>query len=153
MPYEWLHVKGAEADLPQGGAPLGDLVVADRQIKPRPGETLIINSLAGALGAVTQITSITTGVTLAALAGEITTFALALAAAAEAEFVVTNSKVGASDVVVLNVVSGPADNEHVVPHVTAIANGSFSIAISNLGAAQADGAMVIRFLVLKAGVG
>jgi len=110
----------------------------------------VSNKLAlGSYGSVTQITSITTGVTLNTKRGAITTFDPALAAAAEQEFVVTNSECHAGDVVVVAVASGPSDNEHVMAFVSAVSEGSFSIVISNLAAAnQADGAMVINFAII-----
>ena len=110
----------------------------------------VSNRLAlGSWGAVTQITSITTGVTLNTKRGAITTFDPALAAAAEQEFVVTNSECHSGDVVVLSVASGPSDNEHVMAFVSAVSEGSFSIVISNLATTnQADGAMVINFAII-----
>ena len=103
----------------------------------------------GSWGTVTQATSITTGVTLNTKRGAITTFDPALAAAAEVEFVVTNSTVRAQSVVIVSVASGPSDDEHVMAFVSAVAAGSFSIVLSNLAAAnQADGAMVINFAVI-----
>ena len=103
----------------------------------------------GSWGAVTQITSITTGVTLNTKRGAITTFDPALAAAAEVEFVVTNNTVRAQSVVIVSVASGPGDDEHVTAFVSAVAAGSFSIVLSNLAAAnQADGAMVLNFVVI-----
>ena len=103
----------------------------------------------GSWGTVTQITSITTGVTLSTKRGAITTFDPALAAAAEVEFVVTNTEWHAGDVVVVAVASGPADAEHVMAFVSAVSEGSFSIVLSNLAAAnQADGAMVINFAII-----
>ena len=103
----------------------------------------------GNYGTVTQITSITTGVTVNAKRGAITTFDPALAAAAEVEFVVTNSECHAGDVVAVAVASGPSDNEHVFAFVSAVSEGSFSIVLGNLAAAnQADGAMVINFAII-----
>jgi hypothetical protein len=103
----------------------------------------------GSWGTVTQITSISTGVTLNTRRGAITTFDPALAAAGEAEFVVTNSVCRAGSVVLVSVASGPADDEHVFAFVSAVAAGSFSIVLSNLAAAnQADGAMVINFAII-----
>ena len=108
------------------------------------GETLI-----GSWGTVTQDTSISTGVTLNTKRGAITTVDPALAAAGEAEFIVTNSTVRAQSVVCISIASGPGDDEHVIAFVSAVAAGSFSIVLSNLAAAnQADGAMVINFVVL-----
>ena len=103
----------------------------------------------GNWGSVTQITSISTGVTLNTKRGQITTFDPALAAAAEAEFIVTNSECHAGNVVVISVASGPSDNEHVFAFVSTVAEGSFSIVLSNIAAAnQADGAMAINFVII-----
>lgn len=103
----------------------------------------------GSWGTVTQGTSITTGVTVNTRRGAITTFDPTLAAAAEVEFVVTNSQCHADDVVAVSVASGPGDNEHVMAFVSSVAEGSFSIVLSNLAAAnQADGAMVINFVII-----
>ena len=103
----------------------------------------------GGWGTVTQITSITTGVTLNTKRGAITTVDPALAAAGEAEFVVTNSQCHPGSVVVVSVASGPSDGEHVVAFITTVAEGSFSILLSNLAAVnQADGAMVINFAII-----
>jgi len=103
----------------------------------------------GSHGTVAQETNITTGVTVNAKRGTITTQDPALAAAAEAEFVVTNSTVHPNNAVVVSVKSGPGDDEHVVAFVTAIAEGSFNILLTNLATAnQADGAMEINFVVI-----
>lgn len=103
----------------------------------------------GSYGAVTQATSITTGVTVNTKRGTITTVDPALAAAGEAEFTVTNSTVHPNSFVGVSVKSGPGDNEHVIAFVTAVAEGSFNICLSNLAAAaQADGAMEINFVVI-----
>jgi hypothetical protein len=89
----------------------------------------------GAGGAVTQITSIVTGVTLNAPCGTITTFAASAAAGAEdGPFTVTNSTIAATD----------------VPVVSAVAAGSFAITITNLhGATALNAAIVISFAVIK----
>lgn len=101
-------------------------------------------------GAVTQITSRATGVTLDKLCGTITTDATSLAAAAEATFVVTNSKVVATDVVVVCVKSGGTTVGSTIAVVTAVAAGSFSITVTNLHASTADtAALVINFAVIK----
>ena len=104
----------------------------------------------GAGGAVTQITSRATGVTVNTLTGAITTDDTSLAAAAEAVFVVTNSTVAVGDVVVISARSGQTAGTS-VPIVTAVAAGSFSITLTNLHASTADtGAMIINFAVIKA---
>ena len=49
----------------------------------------------------------------------------------------------------ISVASGPGDNEHVIAFVSSVAEGSFSIVLSNLAASnQADGAMVINYVIL-----
>ena len=110
----------------------------------------VVNKLfMGSWGTVTQQTSITTGVTLNTSRGAITTFDPALAAAAEVEFVVTNSMCHSDSMVNIGIASGPGDNEHVIAFVSSTAEGSFSIVLSNLAAAnQADGAMVINYVII-----
>lgn len=99
---------------------------------------------------VTQATNRSTGVTINALCGAITTDATSLAAAAEATFVVTNDKVAIGDVIAISARSGQTAGTS-FPYVSAVAAGSFSITLSNLHAATADtGAMVINFAVIKA---
>lgn len=103
----------------------------------------------GAGGTVTQNANRTTGVTLNKICGAITTNNASLAAGAEATFVVTNSTVAIGDVILLSARSGQTTNTS-VPFVSQVANGSFSITLSNLNASTADtGAMVINFIVLK----
>lgn len=114
------------------------------------GKTTGIGYKTGAGGAVTQITSRATGVTLDKLCGTITTDSTSLAAGAEATFVVTNAKVAAADVVVVSIKSGGTTVGSTVAVVTAVAAGSFSITVSNLHASTADtAALVINFAVIK----
>jgi hypothetical protein len=100
--------------------------------------------------AVTQLTSITTGVTCNAYSGVITTVSQTVAAAAEADFVVTNSKVAATDVIVACIKTHTSAGSFIVAPV-AVANGQFTLRLTNLHASQAgDNVLVINFLVLKA---
>lgn len=100
-------------------------------------------------GAVTQTTDRSTGVTLNTICGQITTDTTSLAAGAEATFVVTNSKVAATDVVSVCVASGAVATP--LAYVSAVAAGSFSITITNLHAATGEtGALVLNFIVHKA---
>lgn len=100
--------------------------------------------------AVTQITSITTGVICNAYSGVITTVSQTLAAAAEAEFTVTCDKVAATDVVVASIKTHTSAGSFTV-HTTAIAAGSFNLTLTNLHAATAgNNVLVINFVVLKA---
>ena len=100
--------------------------------------------------AVTQGTNITTGVTCNAYTGVITTVSQTVAAGAEAEFTVTNSKVAATDVVVACIKTHTSAGEFIVG-VSAVANGSFKLRLTNLHASAAgDNVLVINFIVLKA---
>jgi hypothetical protein len=104
----------------------------------------------GVGGTVTQITDRSTGVTINKLSGTITTDATSLATGAEATFVVTNSKVAATDVVVVSLKSGTTTPGSTLVSVTAVAAGSFSITLANLHASVADtAAAVINFAVIK----
>lgn len=100
--------------------------------------------------AVTQITSRTTGVTINAICGAITTDTSSLAAGAEAEFTVTNSFVAATDVVVVSLKTESTTGTS-LPYVSTTAAGSFKITLTNLHASTADtSASVINFVVIKA---
>lgn len=100
-------------------------------------------------GAVTQITNRSTGVTLSKLCGSITTDATSLAAGAEATFIVTNTLVAATDVVVLSQQTPSATGTSFF-YVSETAAGSFSITLTNLHASTADtSASVVNFVVLK----
>jgi hypothetical protein len=100
--------------------------------------------------AVTQITSITTGVTCNALSGAITTVSQTVAAGAEADIVVTNNKVVATDVVVACIKTHTSAGAFIVA-VSAVGAGQFTLRLTNLDAAAAgNNVLVINFLVLKA---
>lgn len=100
--------------------------------------------------AVTQATSITTGVTCNAYTGVITTVSQTVAGGAEAEFTVTNSKVAATDVVVACIKTHTSAGEFIVG-VSAVAAGSFKLRLTNLHASTAgNNVLVINFIVLKA---
>lgn len=99
---------------------------------------------------VTQATSKSTGVTCAGASGTITMNAAALAAAAEVGFTVTDTAVAATDVIVLSIKSGAtADSYQTV--VDAVAAGSFRISISNVSGGSLSEAVVLSFVVIKAG--
>lgn len=115
------------------------------------GDTEGLGYTTGAGGAVTQITSATTAVTLNNVCGQITTVALTNAAGVDHEFTLTNSAIAATDVVVVSVKSygGTADGIPVV-NVTATAAGSCVINLRNTGAVALDALAVINFAVIKA---
>lgn len=99
----------------------------------------------GAGGAVTQITSRTTGVTLNTICGAITLVSAA-GSATFATFTVTNSTVAATDTIVLSQKSG-TDLYHL--NVTAVAAGSFNISFATTGGTTTE-TPVINFAVVKA---
>lgn len=101
----------------------------------------------GAGGAVTQITSRATGVTLNTRVGKITTTADSLAAVTSATFAVTNSTVLATDNIIVTKVSGDADT---IANVGAVSAGSFSVTLFNTHASGADvTALVLNFEVRR----
>jgi len=99
----------------------------------------------GAGGAVTQITSRTTGVTLNKTAGAITLVSAAGSATA-ATFTVTNSTVAATDVIILNQKSGTDLYDLMV---TAVSAGSFNITFRTTGGTTTE-TPVLNFAVIKA---
>ena len=110
-----------------------------------------IGYAAGDGSTVTQATNRTTGVTINALTGAITTNNASLAAEASADFVVTNSKVAIGDVPVVAIRSGAVGVGTIVS-VAAVAAGSFTIRVhnGNVAAGTAEtGAIIINFAVIK----
>jgi hypothetical protein len=99
----------------------------------------------GAGGAVTQITSRTTGVTLNTVSGAITLFSAA-GSATPASFTVTNSAVAATDVVVVNQKSGTDLYEIFVTNVAA---GSFKVTFFTTGGTTTE-QPVFNFAITKA---
>lgn len=100
--------------------------------------------------AVTQASSITTGVTCDAYSGVITTVSQTVAAGAEAEFTVTNAKVAATDVILACIKTHTSAGSFIVA-VSAVAAGSFKLHLTNLHASTAgNNVLVINFIVLKA---
>ena len=102
----------------------------------------------GPMRLVAQATDITTGVTLNARYGQITTQAMSAAAAAENSFTLTDSFIGPDSIVILSFTtsSGGTPLMQAIPSATP---GSATILITNLHAANAlDAAAVIHFMVL-----
>ena len=101
-------------------------------------------------GSVTQITSASTGVTIDKAAGVITTVTQNIAAASEVQFTVTNDKCKATDVPVVAIRSGTVGGT-TIANVTAVADGSFQITLTNLHSGTAEtGVLLINFVVLGA---
>ena len=98
----------------------------------------------------TQASSITTGVTLNSTTGVITTVSSTLAAAARAEFVVTNSAVANGDIIVCTADTAGAGTP--VAYASKTAAGSFVMVVENKHASAAlDNTVVITFKVLTLG--
>lgn len=98
----------------------------------------------GAGGAVTQITSRTTGVTLNNVSGKITLVSAA-GSTTPASFTVTNSAVAATDTIIVNQASGT--NLYEI-FVTAVATGSFQITFFTTGGTTTE-QPVFNFNVIK----
>ncbi len=98
--------------------------------------------------AVTQITSKSTGVTINGPGGQITTHNAALNAGVSVTFTVTNDRVEATDVVIVNIKSGAtADTYHV--DVPAVAAGSFKVQLHNFSGSNQSDTIVLSFAVIK----
>ena len=104
--------------------------------------------ITGEGGTVTQATSKATAVTLNKKCGQITMNAAALAAATTVTFVLTNSTIAATDLLVLNHVSGGTAGAYLLNAQAAA--GSASINVRNITAASLSEAIVIGFAVIKA---
>lgn len=102
----------------------------------------------GAGGTVTQATSKTTGVTLNNITGRITLSNASLAAATIVSFTLTNSAIAATDLLVLNHVSGGTLGAYTIN--AAAAAGSATIHVRNNTAGALAEAIVIGFAVIKA---
>lgn len=101
-------------------------------------------------GSVTQITTAATAVVLNTAAGVITTVTQNIAAAGEVQFTVTNSKVKVTDTVNLSIRSGSTGGT-TIANVTAVADGSFQVTLTNLHASTAEtGVLLINFVVIGA---
>ncbi len=105
----------------------------------------------GAGGAVSQNANKSTGVTLNKQCGAITMNNAALAAAAEISFTLTNSVIGADDIVVVCIKSGATTNTYTV-QVDQVAAGSCRICVGNYSTTSRAEAIVISFAVIKGAV-
>jgi hypothetical protein len=99
-------------------------------------------------GAVTQATSKSTGVTLSKKCGQITLNGAALAADTTVSFTLTNTTVAATDIIVLNHVSGGTAGSYLLNAQAAA--GSASINVRNITSGSLSEAIVIGFAVVKA---
>jgi hypothetical protein len=102
---------------------------------------------AEASGAVTQLTSKSTGVTLNKSAGQITMNDASLANATNVTFTLTNSTISAKDVVVLSVAAGATAGGYNC-WISSKATGSCTITLRNLSGGPLAEAVVINYAVI-----
>ncbi len=103
---------------------------------------------ADAQGSVTQLTSKSTGVTLNTSAGRITMNNAALGATTNVAFTLTNSKISAKDVVIVNVAGGTASNETYNCWVSGHTTGSCSFVLRNISGGSLSEAVVLNFAII-----
>jgi len=111
--------------------------------------TLGINTGSG--GAVTQSSNKSTGVTLDKAAGAITMHNASLNSATTVSFTLTNSTIGADDVVVASIKSGATAGAYTLT-VDAVAAGSCRFSLRNETGGSLGEAVVINFVVIKGAV-
>lgn len=116
---------------------------AARSVSPSGG----VGYATGAGGTVTQATSKATAVTKNVLSGAITMNAAALAAATIVSFTFTNSSIAATDVLVLNHISGGTPGSYGLN--ARCGAGSATIDVRNNSAGSLSEAIVIQFVVIK----
>jgi hypothetical protein len=100
-----------------------------------------------AQGAVTQLTSKSTGVTLNKSAGKITMHNAALAAGTTVLFTLTNSTISANDVVIVNLGSAGTSGAY-WPYVANVGAGTAVIGLYNNTAGSLSEAPVINFAII-----
>jgi hypothetical protein len=104
--------------------------------------------VAGEGGTVTQATSKSTGVTLSKKCGQITMNAAALAADTTVSFTLTNTEIVATDIIILNHVSGGTAGSYLLN--AQAGSGSASINVRNITGGSLSEAIVIGFAIIKA---
>jgi hypothetical protein len=104
----------------------------------------------GTGGAVTQLTSKSTGVTLDKICGQITMNNATLNRVTSVTFTLTNSFIAATDVIVVNIASGATAGAYTIT-VEVVAAGSCNISLHNLlTGTDLSEAVVLNFAVIKA---
>ena len=100
-----------------------------------------------AQGAVTQATSKSTGVTLNRSMGKITMNGAALGAGATVLFTLTNSKISANDVLIVNLGSAGTSGAY-WPYVANVSAGTAVIGLYNNTAGPLAEAVVVNFAII-----
>jgi hypothetical protein len=135
-------LSGKTLTTPNIGAATGTSVVLTGAITSNG--TAGIGYVTGAGGAVTQLTSRVTPVTLSKLTGAITLFSAAGSALWQT-FTVTNTTIAITDNVIIQQKSG---TDLYLIHVTKIAAGSFNVSFATTGGVTVE-SPVFKFTVLK----
>ena len=107
-----------------------------------------IGYTAAAQSTVTQATSKSTGVTINASAGQITMNNAALNGTTNVAFTMTNNKISAKDVVVVNVAGGVASNSTYNCWVSGHAAGTCDIVLRNISGGSLSEAVVLNFAII-----
>ena len=100
-----------------------------------------------AQGTVTQATSKSTGVTLNRSMGKVTMNGAALGAGATVLFTLTNSKISANDVVIVNLGSAGTSGAY-WPYVANVGTGTAVIGLYNNTAGSLSEAVVVNFAII-----
>lgn len=109
-----------------------------------------IGYTAAAQGAVTQLTSKSTAVTLNTSAGVITMNNASLATATNATFTLNNSTISAKDAVILTIAGGQTTPGSYNVFANALAAGSVSITLRNISGGSLSEAIVVNFSIIHA---
>jgi hypothetical protein len=107
-----------------------------------------IGYTAAAQSTVTQLTDKSTGVTINASAGQITMSNATLNATTNVSFTMTNNKVSAKDVVIVNVAGGVASNVTYNCWVSGHTAGSCAFVLRNISAGPLSEAVVLNFAII-----
>ena len=100
-------------------------------------------------GTVTQLSSITTAVTLNTFNGVITTVSTTLAANAKTFFTVNNSNVTTTSRIIVSAQYDEAATGIVVLGVSDIAAGTFKVVVSNGGNAALNNVVKVHFIIIN----
>jgi hypothetical protein len=99
-------------------------------------------------GVVAQETSKSTGVTLNALCGQLTTHDESLAAGVAVSFTFTNDRIAPSDLLLLSIADAATPGAYLLS-TSQISNGAATVSLRNLGSSTLSESIRLNFLVLK----
>lgn len=113
-------------------------------------DTLTTSTVAVGKANVTQLTSVTTGVTANAVSGIITTFTQTAGPGVSVTFAVTNNKVSSTSVILTSVSNYTGTTGTPIVQVDGgSGSGTFNVVVTNVHAADnLDGVVAISFLVV-----